>query len=310
MNFAIANQKKSSLGWQDLHSGRIKKQRSLGNLNKKVAGKPSRHNLSRAKIIFELVSKFFLTGVVIYLSYASYNFLTSDPRFKITDIFFQGNQSLLENQILDLVGPIQGENLFTYDLSKAAEKIAAHPWVLSASVQRKFPQEIQITLTERIPYARVKFKKVYLIDKSGVILSEEKPEHRHLPLIVQTSKIKKPGNFSGKKIIQGLKTMNYFNKLSFFEKNPLDTAEMKGQSRVIFSTRNRDLQIQMSMETLAEGFKNFTTFLDIREDETKNFQLIDLSFKDQVVVRNRISFPHTREDTNQIGGNSTHVQKK
>jgi cell division septal protein FtsQ len=235
---------------------------------------------------FELASKLFLAGVVIYLLYASYNFLTSDPRFQITDVTFSGNHALLENQLLEWLGQVHGGNLFAYDLSRASERLAEHPWVLSASVQRKFPQKIQIELTERVPYARIKFEKVFLMDNFGVILSEEKPEYRNLPLIVQPGV--KPENFSGERVIQSLKTMHYFNKLSFFEKNPLDIAELKGHSRIIFSTRNRDLQIQMSMETLTEGFKKFRIVLDTLEDDAVKIQMIDLSFKDQVVVRDRI----------------------
>ena len=144
-------------------------------------------------------------------------------------------------------------------------------------------------MTERIPYARIKFEKVFLMDNFGVILSEEKPEHQHLPLIVQSSKSVKPENFSGDKVIQSLKTMHYFNKLSFFEKNPLEIAELKGHSRIIFFTDNRDIQIQMSMERLTEGFKKFMIVLDTLEDDAGKFQKIDLSFKDQVVVRDRIS---------------------
>ena len=106
---------------------------------------------------FELASKLFLAGVVIYLLYASYNFLTSDPRFQITDVTFSGNHALLENQLLEWLGQVHGENLFAYDLSRASERLAEHPWVLSASVQRKFPQKIQVKLTERVPYARIKF---------------------------------------------------------------------------------------------------------------------------------------------------------
>ena len=126
------------------------------------------------------------------------------------------------------------------------------------------------------------------MDNFGVILSEEKTEYQHLPLIVHTSKGAKPENFSGERVIQGLKTMHYFNKLPFFEKNPLDAAELKGHSRIIFFTRNRNLQIRMSIETLTEGFKNFMIVLDTLEDKEDKIQMIDLSFKDQVVVRDRI----------------------
>ncbi len=275
MGFAIVGQKSSSVAWEDLRSERKKKQRRAG------------RDFSWARILFELASKLFLAGVVIYLCYASFNFLTSDPRFQITDVTFRGNNALSENQLLEWLGQVQGENLFAYDLSRASERLAEHPWILSASVQRKFPQKIQIELTERVPYARIKFEKVFLMDNFGVILSEEKPEYRNLPLIVQPGV--KPENFSGERVIQSLKTMHYFNKLSFFKKNPLDTAELKGHSRIIFFTRNRDLQIQMSMETLTEGFKKFMIVLDTLEDDTVKIQMIDLSFKDQVVVRDRIS---------------------
>jgi cell division protein FtsQ len=288
MNFALADQKSPSLAWQDLRSERKKKQKRGSEISKKAPSKISTRDFSWPRILFELTSKIFLAGVVFYLFYASYNFITSDPRFQITEINFRGNHALSEKQLLDWLGQVQGKNLFAYDLSKASEKLAEHPWVLSASVQRKFPKEIQIELTERVPYARIKFEKIFLMDNFGVILSEEKPEHRNLPLI-NTQRGTKSENFSGEKIIQSLKTMHYFNRLPFFKNNPLDIAELKGNSRILFFTRNRDLQIQMSLDALTEGFKKFMIVLDILKDDKSIIQRIDLSFKDQVVVRDHIS---------------------
>jgi cell division protein FtsQ len=289
MNFALADQKSPSSAWADLRSERKRKHRRGGDLQKKAPLKASSRDFSWARILFELASKIFLAGVVIYLFYAGYNFLVSDPRFKIADVSIRGHHSLTEKQLLDWLGPVQGENLFTYDLSEASKRLAEHPWILSASVQRKYPQEVQIELTERVPYARVKFEKIFLMDNFGVVLSEEKPEHSHLPLVVHPDKRAKPENFSGDKVIQGLKIMHYFNKLSFFENNPLDIAELVGNYRIQFFTRNRDLQIQMSMEALTEGFKKFMIVLDTLEDSGKKIKMIDLSFKDQVVVQDRIS---------------------
>ena len=288
MDFAVADQKSPSTAWSDLRSERKKTHRRGSGLRKKAPSKVSGRDFSWARILFELASKLFLAGVVIYLVYASYSFLISDPRFKIADVSFRGHHSLMEEQLLDWLGPIHGENLFTYDLSRTSERLAEHPWVLSASVQRKFPQELQIELIERVPYARVKFEKVFLMDNFGELLSEETPEYKDLPLIVQSNKGTKLENFSGDKVIESLKTMHYFNKLSFFENNPLDIAELKGDSRIIFFTRNRDLQIQMSMDALKEGFRKFMIVLDTLEGENMKIQMIDLSFKDQVVVRDRI----------------------
>ena len=62
---------------------------------------------------------------------------------------------------------------------------------------------------------------------------------------------------------------------------------MKGHSRVLFITRNRDLQIQMSMNELNEGFKNFMIVLDSLDEKNLKAQMIDLSFKDQVIIREK-----------------------
>ena len=70
-----------------------------------------------------------------------------------------------------------------------------------------------------------------------------------------------------------------------FKNNPLDAAVMKGHSRVLFVTRNRDLQIQMSMNELNEGFKNFMIILDSLDEKNLETKMIDLSFKDQVIIR-------------------------
>ena len=60
---------------------------------------------------------------------------------------------------------------------------------------------------------------------------------------------------------------------------------MKSHSRVLFVTRNQDLQIQMSMNELNEGFKNFMIILDSLDEKNLETKMIDLSFKDQVIIR-------------------------
>ena len=87
--------------------------------------------------------------------------------------------------------------------------------------------------------------------------------------------------------MHSLKTMHDFNTLSFFDNNPLDEAKLIGHSRVLFITLNRDIQIHMSMDRLDEGRKKFLLILDTLEEENSKIQMIDLSFKDQVVIRNR-----------------------
>lgn len=283
MSFALARQKGPAAAWNDLRSERSKKRKRGSSLNKRVSSKPKWGTWIRA--LAELTSKLFLAGVIGYLLFAGWNFLISTPRFQIQNISFKGNNILSDAQILEGLGPVKGENLIAIDLVQLSQQLSENPWIQSASIRRNFPQGLEFKLTERVPYARIKKEQIYLVDSFGVILSPEKPEYRHLPLIILQGE--KENNFLEGKVLHSLKTMHYFNKLPFFDNNPLDAAELIGHSRVLFSTQNRDIQIQMSMNRLEEGRKNFLLILDTIEDENPKIKMIDLSFKDQVVIRNR-----------------------
>lgn len=283
MSFTLTRQKGPAATWDDFLSERNKKRKRGSNLNRRVPNKPKLGNWVRT--LTELTSKLFLVGVVGYLIFAGWNFLISTPRFQIQNIYFQGNNILSDTQILEWLGPVKGENLIAIDLVDLSQRLSKNPWIQSASIRRNFPQGLEFKLTERVPYARIKKDQIYLVDSFGVTLSPEKPEYRHLPLIIMQGE--KENNFLEGKVLHSLKTMHYFNKLSFFDNNPLDAAKLIGHSRVLFITLNRDIQIHMSMDRLDEGRKNFLLILDTLEEENSKIQMIDLSFKDQVVIRNR-----------------------
>jgi hypothetical protein len=289
MSFALAKQKGPATAWNDLRSERNKRRKRGNNLNKRIPSKPKFGTWVRT--LAELISKLFLAGVIVYLLFAGWNFLTSTPRFQIQNISFKGNNILSDAQILEWLGSIRGENLIAIDLVKLSHRLSENPWIQSASIRRNFPQGLEFKLTERVPYARIKKEKIYLVDSFGITLSPEKPEYRHLPLIIIQGEHQdnEDNSFLKGKLLHSLKTMHYFNKLSFFANNPLDAAELIGYSRVLFITRKRDIQIQMSMDRLEEGRNNFLLILDTLEEKNPKIQMIDLSFKDQVVIRNRFN---------------------
>ena len=281
MSFTLTKQKGPSTTWDCLRSERNKRRKRSRTLSNKSPNKSKFGTWAR--IMTELASKLFLVSVIGYLLFSGYNFLISTPRFQIQDVTFRGNHVIKNSQILEWLGPVIGENLIAIDLVGLSKRLSDHPWVKTASIQRIFPQGLEFELTERVPYARVKKDQIYLMDNSGFILSPEKPGYGHLPLIILHDSKEK--DVSNEELLNSLKTMDYFNQLSFFKNNPLEVAELVGPSRVLFNSRNQGFKIQMSMDELNEGFKKFMIILDSLEDENLKTQMIDLSFKDQVVIR-------------------------
>jgi len=281
MSFTLTKQKGPSTTWDCLRSERNKRRKRGRTLSNKSPNKSKFGTWVR--IMTELASKLFLASVIGYLLFSGYNFLISTPRFQIQNVTFRGNHVLNNSQILDWLGPVIGENLIAIDLVGLSKRLSDHPWVKTVSMQRIFPQGLEFEITERVPYARVKKDQIYLMDNSGFILSPERPGYRHLPLII--SHDSKEKDVSNEELLNSLKTMDYFNQLSFFKNNPLEVAELVGPSRVLFNSRDQDFKIQMSMDELNEGFKKFMIILDSLEDENLKTQMVDLSFKDQVVIR-------------------------
>jgi cell division protein FtsQ len=281
MSFTLTKQKGPSTTWDCLRSERNKRRKRSRTLSNKSPNKSKFGTWAR--IMTELASKLFLASVIGYLLFSGYNFLISTPRFQIQDVTFRGNHVINNSQILEWLGPVIGENLIAIDLVGLSKRLSDHPWVKTASIQRIFPQGLEFEITERVPYARVKKDQIYLMDNSGFILSPEKPGYGHLPLIILHDSKEK--DVSNEELLNSLKIMDYFNQLSFFKNNPLEVAELVGPSRVLFNSRNQGFKIQMSIDELNEGFKKFMIILDSLEDENLKTQMIDLSFKDQVVIR-------------------------
>ena len=288
MSFALTKQKGPAATWDYFRPKRNKRRKHGRTLSNKSPNKPKFSTWART--MTELGSKLFLAGVIGYLLFAGYNFLISTPRFQIQNVTLQGNHVLNNSQILEWLGPVIGKNLIAIDLVRLNKRLSEHPWVQTASIQRVFPQGLEFELTERVPYARVKKDQIYLMDNSGVILSPEKPGYGHLPLIILNDS--KEQGVSNGELLNSLKTMDDFNQLSFFKNNPLEVAELVGPSRVLFKTRKEGFKIQMSRDELNEGFKNFKIIQDSLEDENLKIQMIDLSFKDQVVIREANQVQH------------------
>lgn len=68
---------------------------------------------------------------------------------------------------------IEGESLFTLDMKAIISYFKqTYPVYRQVVVLKEFPSRIRITAKQRIPFAQIKEKKFYPIDKDGVVLSD------------------------------------------------------------------------------------------------------------------------------------------
>lgn len=120
-----------------------------------------------------------LLGVTAYAAYAAEGFLRHDPRFRIataSSIRIVGNSEASRADLLGVFGEDIGRNIFFVPLADRRKQMETLPWIAHATVMRLLPDQLRVSVTERMPVAFVQHgSRSGLVDGEGVLL--EMPPH-------------------------------------------------------------------------------------------------------------------------------------
>jgi cell division protein FtsQ len=80
----------------------------------------------------------------------------------------------------------KGDNLLAADPWAIKKRLEALPWIRSATVERRYPNTMVVTLVERTPIARFRDKSgTVLVDDTGALIKvQPEPEHENLILLI------------------------------------------------------------------------------------------------------------------------------
>ncbi|WP_455476686.1 cell division protein FtsQ/DivIB [Bartonella sp. B41] len=81
------------------------------------------------------------------------NAAISNFGFVITNVEISGNNRMIKQEILKLLGFYSFPSIFAFDVDRARSILEQQVWVQSASVQKIYPNRVRISLVEREPYA-------------------------------------------------------------------------------------------------------------------------------------------------------------
>ncbi len=290
MDYKVSNKDYPSASWEDIRT-QHKKNKKVKKVTLRARGrkKPVQDFWRPIRSIIGFFFKLIILAGCGYAFYTFFLILTTSSQFAVSEIEIKGNNILEKNKLNRMIAHIPGQNIFSLDLEDVTNALVSHTWIRSVSAKKVYPQRIEVGITERKPYSRIQLDKVYVMDNYGVLLDHDSPRYKNLPLIIQPNKIEPElgHNVAGEGMIRSMKTMHYFNRLPFFRNNPLIRAEIDDQSRITFYTHKGNLKIFMTLNRVTESFKNFMIVLETLERRIDEIEHIDLSFKNQVVVKHR-----------------------
>jgi len=106
--------------------------------------------------------------------------------FRVTGVALTGNKHLNREEILARAGVTGNTALLFFDVADARARLLADPWIADATIQKLYPDRLQITLTEREAFALwQKDGRISVIGADGTVLEPfvSRP-YIPLPLVV------------------------------------------------------------------------------------------------------------------------------
>lgn len=111
------------------------------------------------------------------VAWGAKRYMTESPRFAIRTVEVAGNARRTPEEVAELGGLRVGENVFAVDLETARRNIEKDPWIDSATVTRKLPGSVMISITEHEPRALVAIEdQLFLAARDGEIFKEVVPD--------------------------------------------------------------------------------------------------------------------------------------
>jgi len=106
--------------------------------------------------------------------------------FRIASVALAGNKHLTREEILAIAGVTGRSSLLFLDASAARRELMTNPWIADATVQKLYPQQLQITVREREAYALWQNQgRLSVIAVDGTVLQTYvAPRFANLPLVV------------------------------------------------------------------------------------------------------------------------------
>ncbi|MDQ3547003.1 MAG: FtsQ-type POTRA domain-containing protein, partial [Verrucomicrobiota bacterium] len=157
---ATTSKNQPRVGNRRLSTSRQRKQQHL--LDVKVRARRASHHRNRRVLL--VVSKIALVialcaGVYYGVRTGLSRFFFDNPDYRLKTIAVRTDGTLQRDQVLKAGELAEGSNIFSVNLAQVHDRLQQLPQVDDVQVERKMPNEIDITITERKPIAWITSEK-------------------------------------------------------------------------------------------------------------------------------------------------------
>ncbi|MDT5096234.1 MAG: cell division protein FtsQ, partial [Mycobacterium sp.] len=204
---------------------------------------------------------------------------------RIATVSLSGQRQVSREEIFAAAGVTDHSSLLFLDVGDARARLEAIPWVAEATVRKFYPDRLQITITEREPFALWQMDgKVQVIAADGTVLSNRiEPRLASLPFVVGPGAAAAARGF--------LAVLDAYPAIRDQVRASIFVAERRWNLRLKsgLDVRLPDANIEAALDTLARLDREKALL-------SRDITAVDLRLADRVTVRVSDAVAQAREE--------------
>ena len=204
------------------------------------------------KICFLFLRLMLFSALIILTAASLYyggGFIARSPYFALQDIRFEGCKNVTPQELMSLAHLRQGYNILALNLQEISQKIIANPWVKDVRIERNFPHQLIIEITERVPVALASQEDLFLVDREGDLFKKvERQDNIDMPVITGLS-LSEPNTQRVKEILDFLETAEH---MGIFPTRTVSEVHVDGDYGITLYTLTENIPIQMDLKNYSE----------------------------------------------------------
>jgi len=264
-------------GWNDVSA--VRRQSSAAN----AKGRPRRSAGRRLRKIVLVC-----LGVALPAVAAGFvaRFALNDAQFRMAPVHLQGEKYLAAAEVEEVFAADKDQNLLRLPLERRRRQIEQIPWVRSATVRRIFPNQVSVTVSERVPVAFLaKDDGISLVDEDGVVLDAPKDAAFRFPVVHGLNENEPPAARREKMqlfaaLMKDLQRGGVQGNDTISEVDLQDPQD----ARVVLSDSSGAVLVHLGRENFLARYLIYLSHIEEWQQKFPNLQSIDLRYEGQVVI--------------------------
>lgn len=218
------------------------------------------------KIYFFSLRLMLFSALIILTAASLYyggRFIACSPYFALQDIRFEGCKNVKPQELMGLAHLRQGYNILALNLREISQEVIANPWVKDVRIERNFPHQLIIEITERVPVALASQDGLFLVDREGDLFKKvERQDNIDMPVITGLS-FSEPNTQRVKEIVDFLETAEH---MGVFPLRTVSEVHVDGDYGITLYMLTENIPIQMDLKNYS---KKLALLRNLKEDLVK-----------------------------------------